>query len=58
MSLAASQIARISAEQWGAAAEVEVAVRVHGVFPLPIGMEREEICEEAGLETWKGSMSP
>ena len=33
-------------------------VRVHGVFPLHMGMEREERCEEAGLETWKGSMSP
>ena len=45
MSLAASQIARISAEQWGAAAEVEVAVRVHGVFPLPMGMERGDTCD-------------
>ena len=29
----------------GAAATDEVAVRVHGVFPLPMGMEREDRCE-------------
>ena len=30
------------AEQWGAVMEDEVAIRVHGVFPLPMGMERED----------------
>ena len=39
------QIAQISDERWGAAAGDEVAVRVHGVFPLPMGMEREDRCE-------------
>ena len=39
------QIAQISAERWGAATGDEVAVRVHGVFPLPMGMEREDRCE-------------
>ena len=38
-------IAQISAKRWGAAAEDEVALRVHGVFPLPMGMEREDRCE-------------
>ena len=28
-----------------AAMEVEVAFGAHGVFPLPMGMEREDRCE-------------
>ncbi|EJK76818.1 hypothetical protein THAOC_01398, partial [Thalassiosira oceanica] len=37
--------AQISAEQWGAAVkEDEVAICVHGVCPLPMGMEREDRC--------------
>ena len=39
------QIAQISAERRGAATGDEVADRVHGVFPLPLGMEREDRCE-------------
>ena len=39
------EIAQISGERWGAAAGDEVAARVHGVFPLPMGMEREDTCE-------------
>ena len=39
------EIARISAERRGAAMEVEEHGRVHGSFPLPIGMEREDRCE-------------
>jgi len=39
---AASQIAQFSAERWGAAIAVNLDDRVHGVFPLPMGMEREE----------------
>ena len=39
------QIAEISAERRGAAAGDEVAARVHGVCPLPMGMEREDRCE-------------
>ena len=35
-------IAKISAEQWAAAMGDEVAVHVDGVFPLPMGMERED----------------
>ena len=35
---------RFQAKQWGDAAEDEVAVDVHGVFPLPMGMEREDRC--------------
>ena len=38
-------IGQVSAEQWGAATEDEVAVRVQGVFPLPMGIEREDRCE-------------
>ena len=48
-------MAQISDRQRGAAMEVEVAIRVHGVFPLPMGMEREDRCEGAGLRTHKGS---
>ncbi|EJK69470.1 hypothetical protein THAOC_09271, partial [Thalassiosira oceanica] len=32
---------QISAEQYVAAIEVEVATGVHGVFPLPMGMTQE-----------------
>ena len=39
------QIAQILDEPWGAAAEDEVAARVHGDLPLPMGMEREDRCE-------------
>ncbi|EJK72611.1 hypothetical protein THAOC_05840, partial [Thalassiosira oceanica] len=35
-------IARISAEQLGAAMGDEVAIRVHGVCPLPVGIARED----------------
>ena len=38
-------IGQISAEQWGAATEDEVATRVQGVFPLHMGREREDRCE-------------
>ena len=38
-------ITQISAERWGAAMEDEGAVRFHGVFPLPMGVEREDRCE-------------
>jgi len=38
-------LAQISAEQWGVATEDEVAAHVHVVFPLPMGMEREDRCE-------------
>ena len=36
------QIAQISAKRLGTAMGDEVAVRVHGVFPLPKGIERED----------------
>ena len=45
------EIAQISAQRWGAAnfsqqlsavAEDETAVCVHGLFPLSVGMERED----------------
>ncbi|EJK54742.1 hypothetical protein THAOC_25603, partial [Thalassiosira oceanica] len=35
-------IARISAEQWGAVMEDEVAIRVHGDCPLPMGIGKED----------------
>ncbi|EJK53715.1 hypothetical protein THAOC_26785, partial [Thalassiosira oceanica] len=35
-------IAQISAEQWGTAMEDEVAIHVHGFFPLPMGIARED----------------
>ena len=47
----------MSAEQRGAAMGDEVAVHVDGVFPLPMGMEREDRCERTGLQTWKGCMA-
>ena len=34
-------IAQISAEQWGAVMEEEVATGVHGVFP-PLGVEMDD----------------
>ncbi|EJK73299.1 hypothetical protein THAOC_05084 [Thalassiosira oceanica] len=37
--------AQISAEQWGAVKADEVAICVHGVCPLPMGMEREDRCK-------------
>ena len=40
VSQVAGKIVQISAKQWGAATD-EVAGRVHGVCPLPMGMERE-----------------
>ena len=42
-------IVQISNERRGAAAEDEVDVRVHGVFLLPLGMEREGRCERTVL---------
>ena len=39
------QIAQISDKRWGAATEDGVDARVHGVFPLLMGMEREDRCE-------------
>ena len=39
-----SWIAQISAEQWGAVTVDEVANGVQGVFPLLMGMEREDRC--------------
>ena len=51
-------ITQISDEPRGAATGDEGDVRVHGVFPLPMGMEREDRCEQTGLQTWKGSMAP
>ena len=44
-------IAEISEERWGAVMGDEVAIGVHGVFPLPMGMEREVRCERTGLQT-------
>ena len=38
-------IAQISTEQWGTAMEDEVAIHVDGVFPLPMGIAREDRCE-------------
>ncbi|EJK65880.1 hypothetical protein THAOC_13220, partial [Thalassiosira oceanica] len=34
--------AQILAKQWCASMGDEVAIRVHGVFPLPMGIERED----------------
>ncbi|EJK67329.1 hypothetical protein THAOC_11654, partial [Thalassiosira oceanica] len=44
----------------GAAMEDEVAIHVHGVSPLPMGMgiPSKDRCEGAGLKTKKGSMAP
>ena len=36
---------QISDKQRGAATVDEVAICVHGAFPLPMGMEREDRCE-------------
>ena len=39
------QIGQFSAKQLGAAAQDEVALRVHGVIQLSMGIEREDRCE-------------
>ena len=39
------QIAQISDKRWGAAKGDGVAVGLHCVCALPLGMEREERCE-------------
>ena len=44
-SQAGREIVQISAERWGAAPGDEAAARVHGAFPLPMGIEREDRCE-------------
>ena len=41
----AGEIARISAERWGASTEVDEHGRAQDGFPLPMGMEREDRCE-------------
>ena len=41
-----------------AAMEVEVVFGAHGVFLLPMGIEREDRCMGTGLQTWKGSKAP
>ena len=53
-----SQAARLPRFQLNDEAGDEVAVCVHGVFPLPMGMEREDRCYFTGLWTRKGSMAP
>ena len=45
LSVQGSWIAQNSAEQWGAVMVDEVAIRVHGVIPLSMGIEREDICD-------------
>ena len=45
VSQAAREIAQISDEGRDAAPGDEVAARVHGVSPLPLGMKREDRCE-------------
>ena len=40
-----NRIAQISAEQWGTAMEDDLAIRVHGVIPLPMGIANEDRCE-------------
>ena len=40
-----NQITQVSAERWGAAIGDEVAARVDGGFPPPMGIEREDRCE-------------
>ena len=39
----------------GAATADEMAVRVHGVLPLPMGIRKVDRHEGAGPMTWKGS---
>ncbi|EJK71474.1 hypothetical protein THAOC_07078, partial [Thalassiosira oceanica] len=49
------RIAQISAEQWGAAVEDGVAIHVHGVLPLPMGIAREDRCcriAQISAEQW------
>ena len=50
-------IAQISDEQLDAATEVEEAIHVGSISPLPLGIEREVRCMGAGLVAWKGSMA-
>ena len=45
MCQAGSKIGQISDGQRGAAIGYEVASGVHGLYPLALGMEREDRCE-------------
>ena len=51
---AARWIAKISADQWSAAAGDEVAAHVHAVCPLPMGMEKEDRCGERVYRLGRG----
>ena len=42
-------IGQISAERSDAVMKAEVADHVHGVFPLPMGIEREDRCSASNL---------
>ncbi|EJK44731.1 hypothetical protein THAOC_36707 [Thalassiosira oceanica] len=48
-------LVRKRAENFMLCAVVEMAICVHGVSPLPMGMGRADRHEGAGLQTWKGS---
>ena len=57
VSLLIDCIAQISAKWLSAWMEVEVDVGVHMVFPLIMGIEREDRQEWTVLQTWKGGMA-
>ena len=51
-----SGIAQISVEQQPAAIKIEVSIGAHMVFPLSLGIGRENRWEFMCLQTWKGLM--
>ena len=42
-------------KRWGAAIGDEVAARTRGLFPLPMGIEREDRCEQTVLQLGRGA---
>ena len=52
-----SGIAQISDEQQPAAIKIEVSIGAHMVFPLSLGIGRENRWEFMCLQTWKGLLS-
>ena len=53
-----SRITQISDEQQPAAIKIEVSIGAHMVFPLSLGIGRENRWEFMCLQSWKGFMEP
>ena len=55
--MSGSRITQISDEQQPAAIKIEVSIGAHMVFPLSLGIGRENRWEFMCLQTWKGLLS-